>query len=285
MISLNKPWYRPQKPQFFHHKLRGPCATQPHTPPCYSLRFTHVFYFMLLLIQVFPAPISAVTKEAVSNQWAQSWETGASPAYPFDPPGTGLPSGTWSLKTLSRPASKSKWELACLTSQRLEGKHWCCLRWGSKGDRQESLTEDYWEKESRVDVLFSLWNYRIKTGHRGKAAGGCGLSRREQTCILSCVCPLGSVTHSSPWLNWKACVQRTGSRVRTAGQKPQGPALLWKVAVIVRVPFSLPASDTLSSLPGTRCWPGTAGFSWCLAMDGGWNIKPSNQGMRKEKKI
>lgn len=99
--------------------------------------------------------------------------------------------------------------LACLTSQRLEGKHWCCLLWGRKGDRQESLTEDYWEKESRVDVLFSLWNYRIKTGHRGKAAGGCGLSRREQTCILSCVCPLGSVTHSSPWLNWKACVQRT----------------------------------------------------------------------------
>jgi hypothetical protein len=39
-----------------------------HTLACYLLHFTHVFYFMPLLIQVFPAPISAVTKEAVENQ-------------------------------------------------------------------------------------------------------------------------------------------------------------------------------------------------------------------------
>lgn len=167
---------------------------------------------MLLLIQVFPAPISAVTKEAVSNQWAQSWETGTSPTDPFDPPGTGLPSGTWRLKTLSRPAPKLKSKLACLASHHLEGKHWCCLHWGRKGDRQESLTEAYWEKESRVDVLFSLWNYRSKTGQRGKAEGGCGPSRRGQTCILPCVCPLGSVTHTSPWLNRKACARRADRR-------------------------------------------------------------------------
>lgn len=53
-----------------------------HTLASYLLHFPHVFYFMPLLIQVFPAPISAVTKEAVENQWARSWETGASPVYP-----------------------------------------------------------------------------------------------------------------------------------------------------------------------------------------------------------
>jgi hypothetical protein len=36
----------------------------------------------------------------------QSWETGASSVYPFNPPGTDLLSVTWSLITLSRPAWK-----------------------------------------------------------------------------------------------------------------------------------------------------------------------------------
>lgn len=56
------------------------------------------------------------------------------------------------------------------------------------------------EKESGEKVLFSLSNLRIKSGK--EEWGRCGwASRRAQTGIASCVCPLGSVTHTSPWLN------------------------------------------------------------------------------------
>lgn len=131
----NEPQLRPQRLQFLDKFLQL-WTLQPHTLACYLLCFARVFYFMPLLIQVFPAPISVVTKEAVENQWAQSWETGVSPAYPLDPLGTGLLSVTWSLTTLSKPAWKCKWELVCSPKSRLKMKRLVLFTLGRKADRQ-----------------------------------------------------------------------------------------------------------------------------------------------------
>lgn len=85
---------------------------------------------------------------------------------------------------------------------------------------------DYWEKERRVEVLFSFLNYSIKTENRGKQKGGCSVSKREQTGVVLSACPLGSITHISPWLNWMACVQLTDGElslcVAAATREPKG---------------------------------------------------------------
>lgn len=101
-------WLFPQQASSAHY-------SHPHTLPCYILCFTHVFYFMLLWIQVIPAPTWAVTKEAVANWSTWHWGTRASPASPFDPPGSGRLTVTQSLaNVLSIVARCCKYRLGCL---------------------------------------------------------------------------------------------------------------------------------------------------------------------------
>lgn len=157
------------EPSIFRQHASAALPSSAHTLACYLLRFPHVFYFMPLLIQIFPAPISVVTKEAVENQWAQSWEPRVSPVSPFEPLGMGLRSVTRSLITLSKPACKCKWELVCSPQVKASNE-----KAGVVYTREERLTDSNpspritEEKESREKVLFSLSNLRIKSGKEGE---------------------------------------------------------------------------------------------------------------------
>lgn len=90
----SKPQYRSQKPQFLHNELLRPSI--PH-PPRPSLLFTA--FYTCILFHAFINPSLAClhlssNKRSCSKSMNSELRNRASPAYPFDPPGTGLLSVT-----------------------------------------------------------------------------------------------------------------------------------------------------------------------------------------------
>lgn len=162
------------EPSIFRQRALLALRSSARTPAWCLLRFPRVFCFMLLLIQVFPAPISVVTKEAVENQWAQSWEPGVSPVPPFEPLGMGLLSVTWSLITLSKPARKCEWELVCPpplpASQGLKWKGLVLFTLGKKGWQTVILHQGL-QRRKKAERRF-CFHFQISELSQGRRSGG-----------------------------------------------------------------------------------------------------------------
>lgn len=59
---------------------------------------------------------------------------------------------------------------------------------------------------------------------------------------------------------------------------PWGPTQLWKLADNTHGPFHLSSKNKLSDFQGRPIWGEATVCSWCPSVDGGWYIKPGNQG-------
>lgn len=157
---------------------------------------------MLLLIKS-SCPQLSSNRRSCSKSVSSKLRSRASPHVPFRPTGHRL--AERNLGSSNTFWTHSKVEMRTFMSQvnALKQKTgWCCLRWGRKGEDSNPGPRISKREEKAVKEFcfhFEITELRREREERQRWSAGCPQQAVDMQSL--CICPLGSVIHTSPWLN------------------------------------------------------------------------------------
>lgn len=157
-----------------------------------------------------PCPHLGRNKRSCRKSMSSELRTRGEPCAPFRATGHGLAECNLKSNNTFQTGPQVRMRTGLFpASQGLKWKGLVLFTLGEKGWQTVILHQGL-QRRKKAERRF-CFHFQISELSQGRRSGGrCGwVSRRVQTGIASCVCPLGSVTHTSPWLNWKACAPLT----------------------------------------------------------------------------